>query len=379
MSSFDVIVVGVGTMGSAACWQLAERGLRVLGLERFDIPHAMGAHHGHSRMFRLAYSEHPDYVPLLRRSLTLWEELNERSELRPFLQTGGLYAGRPDCETVRGSLEAARLHDLPHRAMDASEISAEFPQFRLPGEYVGMFEPNAGLVVPEAAVAAMATEALRRGAVLRARERTIGWSANASGVRVTTERAEYHASRLLVCCGAWTGQIMSELGVPLRVTRQVLGWVWPRQPSSFQRGRFPCWAIEDEESSIFYGFPMLPSNPGLKVARHVPGIPVDPERLDRSAVLPTDEESFRPALRRYLPDGDGPTMTVATCMYTMSPDSHFIIDTHPAHPNVSIACGFSGHGFKFAPVVGEIVADLAEHGTTKLPAGFLGLRRFGGA
>ncbi len=376
MKAFDAIVLGVGTMGAATCWRLAERGMRVLGLERFDIPHSMGAHHGHSRMFRLAYSEHPDYVPLLRRSLMLWEGLNERSTLRPFVRTGAFYAGLPDSETVRGSLAAARMHGLAHRAMTSAEIQAEYPQFTLPNGYEGVFEPSAGYIVPEHAVAAMTTEALGRGATIHAREQALSWSSTRDGVSVTTEQGEYHASRLVVCCGAWTGRIVSELGVMLRVTRQILGWVRPKQPDRFELGRFPCWAIEDSDQSVFYGFPIQPSHPGLKLARHFPGPATDPESLDRNGATIADEESFRPGLRRFLPQGDGPTLAMAICMYTMSPDSHFIVDAHPAHPNVSIACGFSGHGFKFAPVVGEIMADLVEHGRTDLPAGFLGLGRF---
>lgn len=377
--SFDVIVVGVGTMGAATCWHLARRGVRVLGLERFGVPHDMGAHHGHSRMFRLAYFEHPDYVPLLKRSLALWRELNEVSTLRPFVRTGGLYAGLPTSETVSCSLAAARTHGLEHRALEREQIRAEFPQFDLPPSYVAMFEPDAGYIVPEHAVALMATEAIRHGAEIHACERTLGWEASAAGVRVSTERGTYHAARVVFCCGAWTSGIVAELGVELRVTRQILGWVWPREPSLFTKERFPCWAIEDESRSIFYGFPMAESRPGLKIARHVPGPTADPETLDRQGATFRDEENFREGLRRFLPSGDGPTLSMATCMYTMSPDSHFILDLHPEHANVSIACGFSGHGFKFAPVVGEIMADLAMLGCTALPASFLGMQRFKGS
>lgn len=375
--AFDVIVVGVGTMGSATCRELAARGARVLGLERFDVPHSMGAHHGHSRMFRLAYFEHPNYVPLLRRALTLWESLNEESPLRPFTRTGGLYAGPAGCETVDRSAESARTHGLAHTTLSWADMRSEHPQFQLPEHYTGMFEPNAGFVVPEHAVAAMAGGALTRGAEIHARERVLNWSATPSQVRVRTERDEYVGARLVVCCGAWSARIVADLGVPLRVTRQILGWVWPKEPQPFTLGRFPCWAIEDENASVFYGFPMLASNPGLKLARHVPGPTADPETLDRSGASAADEEDFREGLRRFIPAGDGPTLASAICMYTMSPDSHFIIDTHPLHPNVSIACGFSGHGFKFATVVGEILADLALKGRTELPADFLRLTRFG--
>lgn len=376
-SRYDVIVIGVGTMGAAACAELARRGKRVLGIERFDVPHGMGAHHGHSRMFRLAYFEHPDYVPLLRRALEGWNALNAASPLRPFTMTGGLYAGPAGCETVERSAEAAREHGIEHRLLTRGEAMREFPHFTLPDGYAGMYEPTVGFVVPEHAVAAMATLALERGAEIRARERVVSWEASDAGVVVRTDRAKYRAGSLVITSGAWTSRVVGDLGVPLRVTRQVLGWVWPEEPEAYALGRFPCWAIEDEAKSVFYGFPMLPSNPGLKVARHVPGREADPETLDRAGATREDEEDFREGIRRYLPRADGPTMAMAVCMYTNSPDSHFIIDRHPKHRNVAIACGFSGHGFKFAPVVGEILADLAIEGKTALPAEFLGLARFG--
>jgi sarcosine oxidase len=237
-----------------------------------------------------------------------------------------------------------------------------------------LYEPEAGFVAPEAAVRAFADAAIARGAELHAREQVLAWTSDAHGATVHTDRQTYHADRLIFCCGAWTGKIVADLGVPLRVTRQVMGWVGPRDPSQFSLGGFPVWSIEKPDGTIYYGFP-LHGGPGLKVAHHGPAAPADPDTIER-AELPGDEETFRPALRDYLPAADGPLLDLRVCLYTNSPDHHFIIDRHPHLPRVTLACGFSGHGFKFASVIGEILSQLALAGKSSLPAEFLGLRRF---
>jgi len=374
-SGYDAIVLGVGTMGAAACLALARRGLRVLGLEQFDIPHALGSHHGHSRMFRLAYYEHPDYVPLLRRAFEQWRELNRSSGLDVFHITGGLYIGKPGGEAVGEAAASARRHGLAHEVLGREELRHRYPQFQVPDDYGALYEPSAGFVRPELAIAAMVGESLKLGADIRVRQTVVDWSADDRGVEVRTADATFRAERLVVTAGAWSGAVLQALGVPLQVTRQVLGWVWPRRPEMFQLGAFPVWAVESPDGALYYGFPMFASNPGFKLARHARGQPADPNTIDRTPHA-ADEETFRPALRHYLPDADGPTLAMSVCMYTNSPDSHFIIDRHSAHDRVAIACGFSGHGFKFAPVVGEALADLAMHGRSALPIGFLGLSRF---
>jgi sarcosine oxidase len=374
--SYDAIVIGVGAMGAAACWHLARRGARVLGLEQFSIPHAMGSSHGDSRMIRLCYFEHPDYVPLLRRAYALWAELEQESTRRLLHLTGGLYIGRAVSGFVRGTLRAALEHRLPHERLDRSELSRRFPMFRVPDDHIAVFEPNAGLLLPEKVISTFVDQALRRGADIRAIEPVRSWKAGAGGVTVVTDRGTYAAGRLLICGGAWSRSLAGELGVPLLVTRQALGWVWPRRPELFELGRFPVWAIDNPDDTQHYGFPMIPDSPGLKVAHHARGEPAAADAIDRNP-RPGDEDDFLPALRRVLPNGDGPLLAVRICMYTSTPDSHFIVDRHPRRENVLIACGFSGHGFKFAAVIGEALADLAIAGRTDLPIGFLGLNRFG--
>lgn len=370
---YDAIVIGVGTMGAATCDTLARRGVRVLGLEQFDIPHAQGSHHGQSRMFRMSYFEHPDYVPLLRRAFDLWQDLERRSGVKLFHVTGGLYLGAADGELIRGSLESATRHSLAHEALDRTAINRRFPQFRVRDGWTGFFEPNAGFVIPELAVGALASQAIAAGARIHGREPVTGWARRADTWEVQTERSTYVARRLIVTCGAWTSRMVRELGVELVVTRQILGWIAPSRPADFALGRFPCWAAECD-GGVHYGFPVLPWHPGLKMARHARGQPTQPDSIDRR-ITSADESDFRSALAHFN-NADGPTLSALTCLYTNSPDSHFIIDRHPRDEGVVLACGFSGHGFKFAPVIGEVLADLALDGRSRHRVDFLGLERF---
>jgi sarcosine oxidase len=372
---FDVIVVGVGAMGSSACWQLARRGARVLGLEQFDIPNTRGSSHGFSRMIRMAYYEHPDYVPLLRRAYELWRELERASGQSLLHVTGGIYLGPPEGGLISGSLRSAREHGLEHELLDRAALARRYPQFHVPDDWVGLHETMAGWLPPERVVAAFTNEAMKAGSELHGHEPVRGWSSDGSGVTVGTDRGEYRADRVIFCGGPWTGRLLSDLGVRLTVTRQVMAWVWPRDPAGFQPGRLPVWAIDNPDGTIHYGFPMQPDNPGFKLAHHGPADATDPDEVIRTP-LPGDERTVRPALARFLPDADGPLLALRICLYTNSPDHHFIIDRHPTHDRITIACGFSGHGFKFASVVGEVLADLASKGSTDLPARFLGLARF---
>jgi sarcosine oxidase len=375
-STFDVIVVGLGAMGSATAYQLARSGARVLGLEQFDIPHALGSSHGASRMIRLAYYEHPDYVPLLRRAYALWDELERETSQKVIHITGGLYVGPPSSDVVNGSLGAARQYGLPHDVLDRGELAKRFPQFRLPDDYGGVLDHAGGFVLPERAITAYCDLALRRGAELHGREPALEWQATDAGVTVRTPTATYSAGRLVFCGGAWSGKLVRDLGVPLTVSRQVMAWFAPRNFDSFELGRFPVWAIDPPDIPFTYGFPIHRDGAaGLKVAFHYQGPTVDPD-TDRRTPTPDDELALRPALKRFLPDADGPLLSLRVCLYTNSPDHSFIIDRHPFHENVTVACGFSGHGFKFASVMGQAIADLATSGRSDLPLKFLSLRRF---
>ena len=372
---FDVIVVGVGGMGSASCYHLARRGVRVLGLEQFNIPHDKGSSHGFSRMIRTAYYEHPNYVPLLQRSFKLWKELENDALVKVLHVTGGLYLGREDGEIVAGSLRSCEKHDLAFDLLSRHELFNQFPQFHVPNDFVGLLEHQAGFLLPELCIGAHVDLAMRHGAQIHGNEPVLSWEGGAGGVTVTTATRTYHADKVVFCGGAWSDKLVTDLGVKLLVTRQVLGWVQPRRRDYFQLGVLPVWAIDKQDGTIYYGFPLTPDSPGLKIAHHGPGPATDPNTIDRTP-HPEDEQSFRPALTRYLPSADGPLLSMRICMYTNSPDHHFILDRHPRHERVTLACGFSGHGFKFCSVIGEALADLATKGRAELPIQFLGLNRF---
>jgi sarcosine oxidase len=373
---YDIIVLGIGGMGSAAAWHAANRGRRVLGLEQFSIPHELGSSHGVTRIIRLAYSEHPSYVPLLRRAYQLWRELEDRAGERLLFVTGGIDAGSSASETITGSLRSCREHDLPHEELDAVEVARRFPGFRLPDDMMAVYQPDGGFVLPERSIVAHAEGARALGAEIHAGERVLGWAAEGSGVQVRTDRATYGADRLVITAGPWAAQsvpVLERLAVP---ERQVLIWTEPLRPEYFATGAFPIFNMEAAEGR-FYGFPVH-GVPGFKLGKYHHRLEqTDPDRVDRE-FHPEDEEVLREAIRRYFPDGGGRTLAMKTCMFTNSPDEHFILDLHPEYPQVSIAAGFSGHGFKFAPVIGEIMADFAlEGGCGKWDLSLFRLDRFG--
>ena len=377
-SSYDVIIVGLGGMGSAAAFHCARSGMRVLGLEQFGIPHDQGSSHGYSRMIRMAYYEHPDYVPLLRGAYESWDELGELCGQPVLHRTGGVYMGPADGHVVPGAIRAAQQHALAHEPLVRQEIARRYPMFTVPDGYAGVYEPQAGFLIPELCVSAHVEQALRHGADLRAHEPVVGWSANDRAVTVQTSHGTYSASTLVFCSGTWTGKLLRDLGVELVVTRQVLGWVWPNaDPERFSLGRFPVWGIEQTDGSLAYGFPTHAGAPGLKLARHGRGTVTDPDRVPRT-VTATDEREVQDILERYLPSAKGPTLTLRTCLYTNSPDGHFIIDRLPGRANVLLAGGFSGHGFKFASIIGRTLADLVRGEARAASAvEFLSLARFG--
>lgn len=364
---YDVIVVGLGGMGSAAAHHLARRGVRVLGLEKFTPAHDRGSSHGGSRIIRQSYFEDPAYVPLLLRSYELWEELARDSERDVYRLTGGLYSGPPDCPTVVGSMRASQEWSLPHEILDAGEIHSRFPNFTPnPGD-VGLFEAKAGFARPEVTVQAHLDLAARAGATLRFGTEVIGWSDGPDGVTVTTSDRSYTGGQLVICPGAWAPQLLRELGVPITIERQVLYWLDPvGGVGSFEN--HPVFINENDRNTQIYGFPAIDGpHGGVKVAFFREGGQVcTPETIDR-VVHAEEVDAMRRRVTELLPALSGECVHNATCMYSNTPDEHFVITRHPNYANVTVACGFSGHGFKFVPVVGEILADLATSGATAHP------------
>jgi len=374
--AFDVIVLGVGSMGSATCAFLARRGVRVLGIEQFDIPHELGSHTGQSRLIRMAYAEHPDYVPLLVRAYENWKSLEEQTGSQVYFKTGLVYFGKPLDATLAGVRESANKYRIEVNTLSEADTARKYPQFRLPAGYERLEEPNAGFVTPERCILLFTDQALRHGATIMTRTKVTAWKRAGDGFIVETDHGTFSAAKLVITAGAWAGKLIPGLAPRLRVTRQVLAWMRPRNWDAFALGRFPCWFCDE-----FYGFPILPVGAfggpiGLKVARHFPGKESDPDHLDRVTGA-SDERELIDAVERLIPEGYAETHVMKVCMYTNTPDEHFILDYVPGfEKDVAVAAGFSGHGFKFSSVVGEIMADLATRGSTALPIGFLSARRF---
>jgi sarcosine oxidase len=360
---FDTIVIGVGGMGSATCYQLARRGRRVLGLERFAIPHEHGSSHGYTRIIRLAYYEHPSYVPLLRRAYDLWRELEQQTGEQLLHITGSLDAGPEASWVFQGALRSAREHDLPHEVLTGAAINARFPGYQLPADTYSLYQPDGGFLAPERATIAFVNAARASGAVIHAGERVLDWSPTASGVRVTTDRGIYEAENLVFTAGAWNATLLPFLRGLAVPERQVLAWLQPYQPERFTPARFPVFNLLVPEGR-YYGLPAF-AVPGFKFGRyHHLEEAADPD-APRAEPTATDECLLRTFAERYFPTGAGPTLLLKTCLFTNTPDEHFLIDWHPEYSHVCFASACSGHGYKFASVIGEILADLAERGETR--------------
>jgi sarcosine oxidase len=371
---YDAIVVGLGGMGSAAAWQLARRGLRVLGLEQFALGHDRGSSHGLSRIIRQAYYEHPDYVPLVRAAYGLWYDLEQRHGGHLLTNVPCLSIGPPEGELIVGVRQSALEHGLPIEVLDWTALRQRYPTFRIAEDQIGVLETTAGVLQVDECVRAMQEQARRLGAELRALERVESWQADSASVGVRTDSGTYRAGRLVLTAGPWAGGVLAGLGLPLTVMRQVVLWYGTTDDARFCRDRFPIF-IADTPGGYFYGMPALDPH-GVKVARHYGAAELpDPSGVARE-VTAADEVPVRAFLASYLPEVMGPLRRSSVCLYTLTPDRHFLIDTHPEYRQVVFAAGFSGHGFKFAPVVGAILADLAQHGGTDWPIGLFGLRRF---
>lgn len=359
--AFDVIVAGLGAMGSSAAYHLAKRGAKVLGLEARTAAHDQGSSHGESRIIRQAYFEDPAYVPLVLRAYELWVELEAESSQDLLHITGGVAIGSLHCGLITGCLKSARAYGLAHDLFDADEMKRRFPQFALADDEVAFYEQKVGYLRPEECVRQHLRGAARRGADLRFEEPILSWTAAESGegVSVVTERQTYHARSLVLSAGPWTKELVPGLPVPMTVSRRVMFWLRPTaQNSAFDRKVFPIFLWEPEHGPFFYGFPRIDDTGDPKVAIHHGGEDCTPFTIDRS-IHPRDIAEIRSAVEFRIPALNGEVSRAVTCMYTMTPDQHFLIDAHPRHPQVSIAAGFSGHGFKFSSIVGEILSELA--------------------
>jgi sarcosine oxidase len=379
MAHFDVVVCGLGAMGSAALHHLVRRGKRVLGLERYAPGHDRGSSHGRTRIIRLGYFEHPDYVPLLQRAYALWRELESAAGRQLLHVTGIAEIGPPAGVLVPGTLAAARRHGLRHEVLNATELMQRFPTFVVPPDYLAVVQPDGGFLAAEPAIAAQIALATGAGAEIRTGEVVRAIEPRAGHVRIVTERGVIEAGTAIMAAGAWTPTLVPQLSATLRVTREVMGWFEVADGDPFSAGRCPVFILESRHG-MHYGIPPEGGagvGSAIKVAKHHHrDETVDPDGYDRT-VGTADEALIRAAITDHLPAANGKLIAAKTCLYTMTPDGHFLIDRLPSAANVIVASPCSGHGFKFAPVIGEILADLATTGETALDIARFSLRRFG--
>ena len=367
-------MLGLGGMGSAILYHLARRGANVLGLERYDIPNAMGSSHGVTRIIRLAYYEHPSYVPLLVRAYELWRQLEDSCRRRLLITTGSIDAGPQGSDLVEGSRASCRIHNLPYEELDGVQVNRRFPGYGLPADFEAVYQPDGGFLLPEECILAHVTGALEAGAEVHGREQVLDWEELPGEVVVRTDRAAYRAEKLMVCAGSWTYKLVPQLAGLAVPERQVVAWFQPLHPQQFQPQDFPVFNLL-ESGGRFYGLPIY-GVPGFKVGcYHHLRQTVDPDGMDRDPHA-EDEELLRGLVRRCFPNADGPTLSLQTCLFTNTPDEHFILDAHPEFERVWVAGGFSGHGFKFSSVVGEIMADLVQQTGSSQDLGLFRMGRF---
>jgi sarcosine oxidase len=349
----DAIVVGLGAFGAASLGALADRGARVLGLDRFQPPHTMGSSHGRTRIIREAYFEAPFYVPLVRRAYDAWVELDRQGGRTLLHPCGGLMVGPEDGELVAGTLDSVEEHGIPHEVLDAEDLTDRFPHLDVPPGHIGVMEERAGVLLVERCIETLLARAREAGAEIRTGERVQEWEVGAQGVDVTTEAGRHRTRTLVLAVGPWLpdlgGAVFSSA---LKVERQACIWVMP----SRRAAAWPVVVWEPDGGRILYTVPDL--GEGFKAGLHHGGPATHPDRVDRQ-ITGRDEEEIRTLLRRLIPAADGPLVRGSVCLYTNTPDHDFVVGSHPEHPSVIVVGGGSGHGFKFAPVIGEMAADLA--------------------
>jgi sarcosine oxidase len=375
---FDVAVAGLGGMGSAIAAHCASRGASTLGFEQFEPAHDLGASHGKSRLIRKAYFEDPAYVPLVIRAYELWRKLEQETEEELLRVTGVLSIGAPGSEIIAGTLRAADRHDLLVKAWSHQEVKSCYPSLQLLPDELGVFEPDGGVLDPERSVRAHLKAAEFAGAKLRFKTTMESWEATDKEVQIRlNDGTQILARRLVLALGPWFQETLASLGISLRVQRNVQAWFSPAT-NAYESGRFPAFLLNRAGlAAPLYGFPDF--GDGVKAAFHSLGDLTDPTQLDREIDLARDVEPIVREMERWMPGATDKFREAKPCMYSLTPDGNFVIDRHPEHANVILCGGFSGHGFKFAPVVGEIGADLALHGGSNHQIDFLSLRRFGAA
>jgi sarcosine oxidase len=357
----DLLIAGLGAMGSSAAFHCARRGWKVIGLDRFSPPHSLGSSHGQTRIIREAYFEHPAYVPLVQHAYELWAELEKLSGERLFHRTGGLMIGPENGPLFSGALRSARQHGLEHQVLSAHDLHKRHPALHPAQDALAVWEPRAGILFPEKCIAAHLRMAREHGASIKLDEPILDWQPVSNGVRVRTAKSEYRAARMILCAGSWMPALLGKFPVPLRVERQILFWFKNRQPTLFGPATFPVFLLEHAPEQFFYGFPDMGN--GVKIAQHHQGEATTPETV-RRAVSPQETQFMKELVTPFLPNLTDPIESTV-CMYTNTGNGHFLLDFHPETSSVLVASPCSGHGFKFSSVLGEIMANLLGDGETR--------------
>lgn len=374
MAVYDVIVLGLGVMGSAAMDALSARGARVCGIEQFGPVHDRGSSHGQFRVIRRAYFEHPDYMPLLDRAYERWREMDNEGGESLFVRHPVVMSAPPDSAVIAGLEATYGAHALPHERIDGVTANQRFGALRLPDDHAVFVDPEGGYLHVESSVARFQERARRQGAALRFETRVTDWSADESGVSVVCDGERIHGEALVVTAGAWGAPLLAELGCAPRIDARVQVWAVPDRLEGLDTGACPIYFVVSDEG-VFYGFPLI-DGAMMKIAEHGNPRPLadawDLVHYDGTA----DTDACMTAMHRLFPGHRFSTGRTSRCMYTLTPDEHFVLDVHPEKSNVILGLGFSGHGFKFAPAVGEALAELALDGAARSPLGLFAATRF---
>lgn len=372
---FDVAVIGAGTMGMAAGAFLAQKKVETVLIDAFDPPHNHGSHHGDTRMIRHAYGEGRHYVTLVKRAQQLWEELEEQTSYRIFKKTGVIGLGSKDSSFLKETIAAARKYELPLEVLNSDEVNENWPGFSVPEHFIGCYEAESGFIYSENAIRAYKEMALKNGAELVTNTPVQHIEIDDKiGVKIITENKVFRAKKVIITVGAWASKLLPDLKLPIQPTRKAFGW-FGAPGNLYDQSSFPSFYIEDQDD-MCYGFPSI-DGAGLKIGRSDGGQKIDPNQHTQNfGQYDSDEGELRSFLASYMPEANGTLIQGKTCLYTLSTDNDFIIDHHPENDRLIFACGFSGHGFKFASVMGEVLTQLATEGRSKYDISPFSLKRF---
>ncbi|RNB92395.1 N-methyl-L-tryptophan oxidase [Brevibacillus fluminis] len=375
--SYEVAIVGAGSMGMAAGYYLAKRGVRTLLIDSFDPPHSLGSHHGDTRIIRHAYGEGKQYVPLALRAQELWKELEQEAGVHLFENTGVLCVGSPESTFFPEVIASAQAYSLPLDVLEADEVMRRWPGIALPEGYRASFEPTSGVLYSEQCIRAFRKLAVEAGAKLVVNSPVESIDLAAQGAVIQAGGNRYAADKLIVSAGGWLGKLAGACGLslPVKPTRKTVGW-FQADEQLYHPGHFPAFTVNLAGGESYYGFPNF-GGQGVKIGRHDLGQPSDPDQLNREfGIYAEDEGDVRRFAERFLPQAAGPLLQGKVCIYTFTPDEHFILDRHPEHAHVLLVGGTSGHGFKFASAIGEVLADLSTTGVSKHDLSLFRIGRF---